>query len=264
MNKLTQIKSKIRYKLFSSVFKSRIKANVSRGEQLLLYIYALLGTSNKVLVDIGCATSYGSNSANLILNHQWTGLLLDGSDGAVDLTNSFYASFPMVRNHAPIAIKSFVTAENINTLIKDSGIEGDIDLLSIDIDGVDFWVWKAIDAINPRVVIVEYQPVLGAEESLTVPYKADFYRHDYEINSDHGKIVYAGASLAAFNKLAKDKGYSLVACNTQEFNAFFIRDDVNNRKFPEIPLSDCFIHPRTKKVMDDFFIKVKSLPWDNV
>src|SRR5207247_8322866 len=61
-----------------------------------------------------------------------------------------------------------VTAENINSTLLQNGLRGDIDLLSIDIDGNDYWVWKAIDAIAPRVVVIEYNPLLVDIQSLTV------------------------------------------------------------------------------------------------
>lgn len=292
-------KSKIKYKFLSNLYKSRLQTKVSRGEQLLLidsyrrlvqegrplpsfkdigfqehsgtdedgillFLFAVLGIKNRVLVDVGCATPVGSNSANLILNHQWWGLLLDGSDVGIDATKALYAATPSVRNCPPVVKKAFVTVENINQLITDSGIDGEIDLLSIDIDGIDYWLWDAIDVVNPRVVVVEYQTALGAEESLTVPYKADFSRDDYTINSDPSEIVYAGASLAAFNKLAKKKGYSLVACNSQEFNAFFVRDDVNNNVFPEIPLEKCFEHPRSRNMVDKHLAAAKQMPWEEI
>ena len=292
-------KNKIKYKFFSNLYRSRLQTKVSRGEQLLLineykklthekrplpsfneigfqeysgtdedgillFLFSLLGIKNKVLVDIGCATPLGSNSANLILNHQWWGALIDGGEISINATKSLYSSTPSVRNFPPVATKAFVTAENINSLITDTGIEGEIDLLSIDIDGIDYWIWEAINVIKPRVVVVEYQPALGPDESLTVPYKSDFFRDDYPINIDSGEIIYAGASLAAFNKLAKKKGYSLIATNTQEFNAFFVHDDVNNGILSELPIENCFQHPRSKFLIKKYFNAAKAMPWDEV
>ena len=165
-------KNKLKYKLFSNLYRSRLQTKVSRGEQLLLmnsyrklviekkslpsfhdvgfqeysgtdedgillFLFAVLGIKNKVLVDIGCGTPIGSNSANLILNHQWWGTLLDGSDVSIDSTNALYSATPTVRNFIPTAKKAFVTIDNINQLIADRGVKGEIDLLSIDIDGID-------------------------------------------------------------------------------------------------------------------------------
>jgi hypothetical protein len=58
----------------------------------------------------------------------------------------------------------------VDSLITANGIKGEIDLLSLDIDGVDYWIWNAIEAISPRVVVAEIQAIWGTEASVTVPY----------------------------------------------------------------------------------------------
>lgn len=103
------------------------------------------------------------------------------------------------------------------------GQKGDIGILSIDIDGMDYWVWKAINCINPRIVICEFNPIFGADISVTVPYKEDFNRTDM-----HYSNLYWGASLGAYVSLAKDKGYKLVCVNQMGQNAFFVRNEEKN------------------------------------
>jgi len=123
--------------------------------------------------------------------------------------------------------ESFVTTENINALIAEAGIGGDIDLLSIDIDNNDYWVWKAITSIDPRVVVIEYNATLRPPMSLVVPYNP---------NQTSDGSNYFGASLEAFVRLGRDMGYSIVGCNFSGSNAFFVRNDL---------VGDHFLQPAT-------------------
>lgn len=171
---------------------------------ILLYIFTIIGVTNKHVVDIGAAGIQGSNTANLIINHGWVGLLIDGNEQAVKASQEFYASCRDTKNFPPTIVQAWVTAENINSLISEHGFIGEIDLLSIDIDGMDYWVWKAIECINPRAVVVEYLDIIGPNKALVVPYRPDFRRSDYDVNSRYPN--YVGASLPAFVKLASKGG----------------------------------------------------------
>lgn len=101
---------------------------------------------------------------------------------------------------------------------------GDIGILSIDIDGNDYWVWQAIDSVSPRIVIIEFISRLGKEKSIVVPYDPQFYRFDA-----HYSGIYCGASISAMVKLGKCKGYSLVAISNA-VNLFFVKDELLNEK----------------------------------
>lgn len=92
--------------------------------------------------------------------------------------------------------------------------------MSIDIDGVDYWIWDAITVIKPRVVVLEYQDIIGPDKALTMPYSDDFDASNYPMTL--GMPDFCGASLPAFVKLARKKGYRLVGCNRLYYNAFFI------------------------------------------
>jgi len=118
------------------------------------------------------------------------------------------------------AHRAFITRENIDELLRANGVEGDIGLLSIDIDGNDYWVWEAISAIAPRIVIAEYNARFGPQRSVTVPYDPAFARQ-----RAHYSMIYYGASLAALTRLGQRKGYALVCCNSAGNNAFFVRRD---------------------------------------
>lgn len=229
---------------------------------ILLYIFSLIGTTNKKCGEICAGNGIECNTANLIINHGWTGLLIDGNADLVKKGKEFYQSHPNTYVYPPTFVCQWITKDNINSVLSQYEFTGEIDLLSIDVDGVDYWLWDAINVINPRVVVVEYQDILGPELSLTVPYKDDF--NAYEYSTTRGMPNFCGASLTAFVKLARKKGYRLVGCNCFGYNAFFIRSDLGEQIFPEIAAGECFKHPKVIWGMKERFPLVKDLPWVKV
>ncbi|MEO8279981.1 MAG: hypothetical protein ABI564_09840, partial [Ideonella sp.] len=122
---------------------------------ILWYVFSLIGSTNKRCVEICAGSGYQCNSANLILNHGWIGLLFDGNAKLIERARMFYATHPDSCAFPPRLVHSWITTENINALIESNGMTGDIDLLSLDMDGIDYWIWDTIDVIRPRVVIAE-------------------------------------------------------------------------------------------------------------
>ena len=201
---------------------------------ILLYIFSILGTTNRRVVEISAGDGIECNSANLIINHGWHGLLFDSDEKNIDRGKNFYAKCQDTFTAPPTLVASWVTAENVNSLIAENGFAGDIDLLSLDVDGMDYWIWRAIQCISPRVIILEFNAVWGPDRAVSLPYQAD-YRIDY---GQHP--YYAGASLAAFVKLATEKGYRLVGTQRLGFNALFVRSDLGKDLLPEISPRQCF------------------------
>jgi hypothetical protein len=226
---------------------------------ILHYLFSLIGTTNKTLVDVGAGAPVGSNTSNLLVNDGWTGLLLEGDPTRVERLTKFYADCPDTAPYPPSCVNAWVTAENINQLLRDAGLSGEIDLLCIDVDGIDYWLWKAVDVVSPRVVLVEYQCIWGPERSVTVPYDPQF-KPIYE--GRYG--IYNGASLAAFVKLAREKGYRLVGSQRWGYNAFLVRNELGQDLLPEVPAAACFRHPFTKWAIETFRPKIEQLPWVEV
>lgn len=212
---------------------------------ILHYIFSLIGTTDKRAVEICAGDGIECNTANLIINHGWYGLLVDGNCSQVEKGREFYANYQDTFIWPPAFVEAWVTTENVNALLTEQGFSGEIDLLSLDMDGVDYWIWKGITGICPRVVVVEYQDGWGPEKSVTVEYQANF---------QSAIIGSAGASLAAFVKLGKEKGYRLVGCQRYGFNAFFIRNDIAQEIFPEVTSATCFNHPRA----------LRQIEWDKL
>jgi hypothetical protein len=236
--------------------------SMTHEDGILLYIFSVIGMTNRKCVDIGAGSVRGSSVANLIVNHGFNGLLVDGSSKSIEHAREFYASLHETHPTLPTLISALINAENINSLIKDNQFVGEVDLFCLDIDGVDYWVWKALDVIQPRVVLLEYQDLLGPERAWTVPYSPNFFVDDYPVNKDDKN--YCGASLQAFVKLGRQKGYHLVGCNNGGWNAFFVRNDLGADILPEIPAQSCFKHAWNQYGMEYRFPLVKDMEWVEV
>ena len=133
---------------------------------ILLFIFSLIGTTNKKSVEICAGDGIECNTANLIINHRWIGLLMDGDQNNTETATAFYKKNKNSMYWPPVIRQAWITRENVNELVVTSGFEGDIDLLSLDVDGNDYWIWKAIDVIRPRVVVLEYNHLAGPDRSI--------------------------------------------------------------------------------------------------
>jgi hypothetical protein len=167
-------------------------------------------------VEFGVEDYIEANTRFLLSHRNWRGLVMDGNPANVAKIQSRSGRW---RNDLT-AISAFITRENINELIGGAGFTGEIGLLSIDIDGNDYWVWKAISVVSPWIVIVEYNCVLGDLSPLTIPYDAGFRRMQA-----HRSGLYYGASAPALEQLASRLGYTLVGGNRAGNNMFFVRND---------------------------------------
>ena len=179
---------------------------------ILQEIFRRIGNGNQVFVEFGVENGIECNTVKLLLEG-WRGLWLDGSEANAAQIRNRYDLY--CRNGRLNAMHAFITAENINALIQHGGITGEIDLLSIDIDNNDYWVWKAIEVVRPRVVVIEYNATLRPPFSGVVP---------YEPTKTWNGSNYFGASLEALVKLGREKGYRLVGCSFSGANAFFVHE----------------------------------------
>lgn len=226
---------------------------------ILLYLFSLLGTTNKQAVEICAGDGVECNTANLIINHGWTGLLFDGDKHKINFGRHFYARNLNTLPHPPTLVNVWIDAEKVNALITDHDVDGEIDLLSLDMDGVDYWIWRALACITPRVVVLEYNAAPGPDRAVTVPYKRDFQWKKHSARSN-----YWGASLPAFVKLGRQKGYRLVGCERFGVNAFFVRSDVGQDIFPEVASHKCFTHPRVRQAQQEFLFYASQQEWVEV
>ena len=227
---------------------------------ILLYIFALIGQTNKVCVEICCGDGQENNTANLLINHGWSGLLIDGNKKNITSATTFFNTNNKTMFWPPKCICKWITKENINKIISDHEIQGNIDLLSIDIDGNDYWIWKEINIIRPRVIVIEFNHILGPKKSVSIPYEPQFIAEETKYGTD-----YAGASLAAMNKLGKEKGYKLIGVNSICTNAFFIDEKISHPWLDEVKnLESLFSHPRATFGMSRRFKNIRNKKWEDV
>ena len=201
---------------------------------LLLYIFAAIGMTNKTFIEIGSDDGINSNCANLALNFGWHGLFLDGNSTAIKRGERFYNKYPHPWGSKPIFTCAKVQRENINELVKNAHLEGEIGLLSIDIDGNDYWIWDALKQVEPQVVIIETHVTYGMK-NIVVPYDKNYVfpgKHPF----------YHGASPTAMVRLANKKGYRLVGANDLGFNFIFVKKGLVEEALPEVSVESVLTH----------------------
>jgi hypothetical protein len=183
---------------------------------ILQHLIASSGAAPDVFVEFGVSDYLESNTRFLLQGCNWRGLVLDSGEAEIRSIRArdFYW------RHDLTAVQAFIDRDNIDALLTGNGFAGPLGLLSIDIDGNDYWVWEAIRAVDPVIVVVEYNGVYGPERAVAVPYDARFSR-----TAAHPSNLYWGASLGAFCVLAERKGYACVGSNSAGNNAYFVRRD---------------------------------------
>ena len=238
------------------------------GEDGLIdHLIKISNLQTKTFIEFGVEDYQETNTRFLLEGKNWKGLIFDSSDKFINkIKNEDYYWRENI-----IAKSAFITAENINELISTNIFFKDVGLLSIDIDGNDYWVWKSINCIKPAIVVIEYNARFGPDRSVTIPYDKDFNR-----SKKHHSTIYFGASLKALFNLGKSKGYSLVGTNSNGCNAFFMRNDlVSNNNIETKTPKNCFninsfneLRDRNKNLkarnLDEENIILQDLPLDEV
>ncbi len=168
-----------------------------RGEELeIARIFKVLGIEKGYLVDLGAGDGYTLSNTRRLLENGWTGDLYDGDPrGAKDV------------------IKLWIDVHSVHAKIPDK-----VDFISIDLDGNDYYVLQSIllsGRVCPSLIVAEYNPIFERNEAKVMPYNE---AHVWQNNT------YYGGSLAAFEKLGKEFGYTLIQTHG-EINAFFLRND---------------------------------------
>jgi hypothetical protein len=171
-------------------------------------------------VEFGVENYLESNTRFLLLHRNWKGLVMDGSTDHMAFVRS--SALHWRNDLTPLA--AFVTAENIDELLRRTGYDGPLGLLSIDVDGNDYWILQAIGRLDCDILVVECNPVFGDRHAVTVPYDPRFERF-----AGHYSGLYFGASIAALRELAERRGYTFLGTCSNGINAFFVRDSLADR-----------------------------------
>jgi len=205
---------------------------------IILFIMAVLGIQEGAFLDLGSADGVNSNCANLALNFGWRGTFIDGNESDIARGRAFYKGHPDTWTYPPVFVCAMINRENINQLLTEASVPPEIDFMSIDINGNDYWVWDAISVTSPKVVIIETHIEFGMN-NIVVPYDKDYVypgRHP----------DYHGASPVAMEKLARRKGYRLVGANRYGFNTIYVREGLASM-LPAVSVESILSHPRNKQ-----------------
>jgi hypothetical protein len=128
----------------------------------------VIGFKTKRVVEIGCGSGDECMATNLILNHGFDGFRFDGSQDNISRAGLFFRSKKDCLLYPPVLTQGWVTVENVNDLLAQSGCAGEVDLFSLDIDGNGYWIWDAIEVINPRLLVFETHNIIPSDKSLTI------------------------------------------------------------------------------------------------
>lgn len=191
-------------------------------------------------VEFGVENYEEANTRFLLINNNWRGMVIDGSEKnirAIQKSNIYW-------RHGLTSVAAFITKDNINDLIKNAGFTGEIGILSVDIDGNDYYVWDAINIANPIIVVAEYNSVFGSEHAISVPYDPKFIR-----SKAHHSNLYWGCSIKALELLGKNKGYTLVGSNSAGNNVFFVRNDHLNA-IPAKTAKEAYVESKFRESRD--------------
>jgi hypothetical protein len=198
---------------------------------ILLYIFSVIGITNRLAIEMAAGVGYESNTANLIVNHNFCALLFEGNPETASQCRRFYQDHRDTQWNVPVEVdQSWLTAENINQLIDAHGFSGEIDLFSLDVDGMDYWLLKNLTVVQPRVIVLEYNAIFESHVAMAAAYEPDFVAGEGRAD---------GASLAAFDHLCKKMGYRLIGCNRNFLNAFYVQEKLAKDVFPEVSIEDC-------------------------
>ena len=186
---------------------------------VLQEIFRRIGVVNRTFCEFGAADGLQNNTV-FLLNLGWGGLWIEGGAPAVHRASRRFASYI---KEGKLQIKNaFVTAENIESLFDEARLPQEFDLLSLDIDRNDYYVWERIERYRPRVVVLEFSSIFPPGVDWVIPYDA---------TAVWDGTSRTGASLSAYERLGLQKGYALVGCSLSGVNAFFVRTDLAEGKF---------------------------------
>lgn len=208
---------------------------------IIEHLVSSIPCTNRTFFEFGVGNYAESNTRMLLQYRNWTGYIIDSSKSNINKIKKM----DLFWRHSIIAECSFITKKNISEIIERvNRCIGPIDVLSIDLDGNDYWILKEIE-IMPSIIICEYNSILGSERAISVPYNQQFVRH-----KAHYSNLYWGASLPAFNHTLSQRGYSFVGANSAGNNAYFVRTDLLSDGIRPISILEGFVESKFRESRD--------------
>lgn len=208
---------------------------------LINEILRRLDINKGFFVEIGIQNGLETNTTYLLMQG-WKGLWIEAGNEYYDQIETTFRKELLSKDLT--LSKNFVNCENIEALLDEHNIPLDFEVLSIDIDSNDYWIWKKIQKYRPKVIVIEYNAFFPSEDNWVM---------DYDPNKKWDSSTVFNASLRSLNNLANEKGYQIVACSISGVNAFFIRKDLINDRFKMLELDQIY-HPIRYYLKRDFTI----------
>lgn len=227
---------------------------------IILYVLATIGMKTKKVVEICIGDGEECMATNLVLNHGYQGFLFDGSVQNISHASRFFGSKKDCLLTPPALKAAWITKDNINGLLREVGAQGEVDLLSLDMDGNDYYIWEATTEISPRLCVFETHDIVPSNLSITIPYEDDFNCWA-KAGPDQD---FRSASLLAMKKLSERKGYRLIGAHRHGFNVFFLRNDIARDIFPEVSIEQVHDNPWTRAGQRDRWPLVCDKNWVEV
>ena len=197
--------------------------------------------AHRTFIEFGVEDFAQANCRFLLFNNNWRGFVIDSSEQHV----ATILKADWLSRYDLCAACSMVSREGINEILQRSGFDRDLGLLSIDVDGIDYWLFEALTVYSPRILVVEFNALFGPTRLITVPYDPAFRRR-----AKHYSELYYGASLAAWVHLADRKGYALVGVESAGVNAFFVRRDVLPADVAPLTAAEAFVQTGVRQSRD--------------
>jgi hypothetical protein len=216
---------------------------------IIAAIFARIGAGTKVFVEIGADNGLENNTRALLYDG-WSGYWIEAKQ------ENTASAFEKFKEFVPDRLKictAFVTTENIQQIFRDGQVPGEFDLLSIDIDGNDYYIFEALKDFNPRVVVIEYNAKYPSSTDRVQKYDAKYI---WDFADDNG------ASLKALERIFSKHGYSLVGCNLSGANAFFVRNDLLAEHFCQPFTAENHYQPRRYWLVDWYFSGSPDLKYE--
>ena len=179
------------------------------------WIISKIPNIEKIFLEIGTQDYWESNTRFLVKSRNWKGYIFEASKKDISKIKSQQIYW---QNNLK-AVHAFVNKDNVNQLIKDNINEKNIGLLSIDIDGNDYWILEAIKSISPSIIVCEFNSIFGDKFKLSVPYDENFIKKE-----KHFSNLYFGSSINALVSLMEKKRYFFLGTGSRGVNAFFVKD----------------------------------------
>ena len=206
-------------------------ASQNEEDGMLTEVFRRIGVKHRTFFEFGVGNGLQNNTLHFLLQG-WKGWWIEINQPKVHFMRKNFAS--AIQSGQLVLDDTPVDAENINAICEKLAIPEYIDLLSIDIDGNDYHVFKAMDRIDARVIVLEYNPIYPPPMKMVGAYDRQYA---YDENT------YIGASFESLTELAEDKGYVLVGCSIGGVNAIYVKKELAEGKFQLPATASNFYHP---------------------